>query len=371
MSAKYERVSIGVKDDGNESARAEVNGKKRIRFCIILWLIVIALLIVFAHMLNKMYSKSFNIKSSSPLRSKNTGLIKQSVLNESTYLILETSPINLRPGAHILYFGPWELEETWSIHALEAVVTSCVHHLFVERQHPESVGSFDASWKASAAAIPGSGKDLIFAWSKDSQPGNQLFRTPNGTGFTLGDQRYLRVEVHFQINRVCSDSMQQVGLHLLYSSIQDTNSKSVMKNLGIAEVAGFFPALPPRVKDATVCFRCQVEHDIEVVGFRNHGHSIATRYETFVVRNSSKLKQQVVNSPVQHRQFFQEASFSLSTSDVILLKCHYDTTKRRFSTVTGPEPKRQEMCNQYLVFYPDAVGQNWGTCSYSKTCKVK
>lgn len=329
-----------------------------------------------------------------------TGNITTASISE----ILETDPFLITTtGSHTAVFGPFPAKGFEIITAFTPLIHGTyVHHMIV---YSSSVLSYkEKTWRNRCnGCTPVNG--IIFSWSKsedENDPENNApstFLLPEGTGIILATSSItdrlhssIFIECHFELP---SGSIGKLAIgpglritKILNSTIhlQQSSSKNAVVavtrgasstaketsalsstlhqwlpiGVGVAYSSNF--RLPKYKADTRVNVLCTVKKDIEVVAFRNHAHSAGRLLESVLYRNGLNLGILASRSAKKAQRFVGIPSRRLKANDKVLLTCHYNTKNRSFETKIGASPTRQEMCNQYYMYFPYSLSEKWGDC---------
>lgn len=305
------------------------------------------------------------------------------------YKEIMSSPLkNARVGTNEVVFGPFKIDRPGLIEAFTPLVDErYVHHMLI---YKSMVAVADEPIQGPFWSIVGHKQNpdamVIFAWAHAGDNSLGQFKVTPGSGFYIGpgtDAPYIYLNVHFEVPEDILNSHEAIkaGIRM---RVKDVTAKTVSawssceidqtscpkeQGLAVSLMHNSNFELMPRQKDIDVTAHCEVQQDGIVYAYRNHGHQQGRMWVTELFRDSIYAGT-VINRTVQDPQIFHrlpDYGLALRKGDILKLHCHYDTSEATWITKPGPSlTKHQEMCNQYLMYYPHFPNKNKGPgiCSY-------
>ncbi|GBG28879.1 Peptidyl-glycine alpha-amidating monooxygenase [Hondaea fermentalgiana] len=277
-------------------------------------------------------------------------------------------------GTNEVIFGPFKVEENLFAESFTPLVDmDKVHHMIVYK----SMTATAESPKQNLFWSIVTGKQnpqamVVYAWARTGQETPLTFRAVSGSGAYLGpgtDAPYLYFDVHYELS---ADAVQdrentKAGIRMVVKRLspnvvsqwqdcqESVNLCPTEQGLGVSLVHNSSFELPPRRNDVDVAAMCAVTQDGILYAYRNHGHDEGRQWVTELFRDGTYVGK-IVDRSVSDPQIFYEfpeGGIPVREGDVLKLHCHFQTSSATWVTTPGPSLKRhQEMCNQYLMYYP-------------------
>mmetsp|Transcript_18271 Transcript_18271/g.31099 ORF Transcript_18271/g.31099 Transcript_18271/m.31099 type:complete len:719 (+) Transcript_18271:27-2183(+) len=282
-------------------------------------------------------------------------------------------------GENLVWYGPYVVPEPCLItRFLPLANLSFVHHLVVYKTKTSS-SYVDTPQLLNDTSIPWElfhSEAMVFAWARTGQTTPLKFDATANTAFWAGpgtDAEAIYLNVHYEIPQDVLDSKFPINMALeaTYKPLSSNHlaawqrceygktkcaSSFVRQGLGIHILANNRLSLRPHQPDVVVKIFCRVNRNFTLFAYRNHGHLIATNYSLDVYRDGVYTGT-VINRNTQDAQIFYQMGNdekNFLEGDLLVTKCHYNTLNRDYTTHVGADlTKGEEMCNQYLMFYPN------------------
>eukprot|EP00752_Nemacystus_decipiens_P002628 g2460.t1 len=220
----------------------------------------------------------------------------------------------------------------------------------------------------------------VFPWG----PGVADLYLPDDTGFLFGNASggytSLSLETHYNNPNGDEGVEDSSGVRVYYTEELRPIDMGVMK-LGDPFVFLYGQPLPDG--KAGISFTCPSSctednfeaEEVTVFGHFLHMHETGQRLITRQYRNDSSGNEALIHSAeVEYYSFLQAAAFMVSTNDSITIQkgdrfeteCYYDTALSSVGSdnVTFGLGSEQEMCIDYVFYYPNQGLPDTGACGF-------
>lgn len=272
-------------------------------------------------------------------------------LGEYKTRIFYTEPLpDPKIGENLIWYGPFNFYDTGMITSFKPVVNiSFVHHMVVYKSKSvwDSPPKF-LKWdeKPDDTKHPNS---VVYAWARTGQKTPIPFKFPYNKGIMVGpdtDVQSIYLNIHYELDKSTVNDKITAGLEYKFKK-KDNEGSMAVQILAESEFK-----LPPGEKDITVRHKCEITKNVTLYAFRNHAHMAGRQFITNLYHNDEIHT--IIHKSVQNPQIFYYLNkpVNLYKNDIIELQCHYDTSDRVNVTKVGASiTHKDEMCNQYLMYY--------------------
>lgn len=201
---------------------------------------------------------------------------------------------------------------------------------------------------------------ILWAWA----PGIEETMLPEEAGILIGDaeggQHTFILQVHYN-DPLLMGITDNDGIDVLITPTLRPNAAGILSQGDIATIS-----IPPGQRAWPHVATCSalitnglLNHEIHVFSSFLHAHEIGTSITTEVFRNDT-LVGSIVRDPFDfNMQTFQDADVDIMPGDRITTTCVYDSTGRSSTTPGGPASD-EEMCINFMMYYPLVGGEKCG-----------
>jgi len=206
--------------------------------------------------------------------------------------------------------------------------------------------------------------NMFYIWAVGARP----FNTPNNVGFQIGSQfNNIVMQVHY-------DNMFNLKNQFDSSGIKVYSTPNFrLYTAGIMILGVNLPQIniPPKLIDYKIensCNNTCSKEDINIFSYGFHMHTIGKKISTEIWRDNKLISYQDDNDYDFNKQdlrIFNE-EIILKKYDILISKCSYNSLNR-LNITKGGLPSSDEMCFNYVFFYPKKSGPQ--SC-ISKSCSL-
>jgi hypothetical protein len=248
------------------------------------------------------------------------------------------------------------VDELHHIIGFRPVVTSPIIHHYVLSI---ADGVVDRDPNDSCFEWPAS---ILWAWA----PGIDDTMLPDEAGFLIGDaaggQHTFILQVHYNdplLTGVTDDD----GIDVLVTPTLRPNAAGIISQGDIATIS--IPPGQAAYPHVATCpeFVTQglLDQPIHVFSSFLHAHEIGSAITTELFRNDASVGIVAMQDPFDfNTQVFQPADIDIMPGDRIETTCVYDSTGRT-SPTPGGVASDEEMCINFLMYYPQVAGEKCGS----------
>jgi dopamine beta-monooxygenase len=191
--------------------------------------------------------------------------------------------------------------------------------------------------------------------------GADRFVYPSNAGGVLGGENYspyLVLEVHYDNAHLKQNIIDSSGIRIYYENKLRTYDAGILE-IGLEYNPKM--VIPPQLKSFHLngyclgeCTKASLKKPITLFASQLHTHLTGRRVWTSLIRHNEIVD--IVNSDNHFDQMFQEIRLlpkpiQVRPGDALLTQCIYETMDRN-STTFGGYSIRDEMCVNYLHYYP-------------------
>ncbi|CAJ0927448.1 unnamed protein product, partial [Mesorhabditis belari] len=248
---------------------------------------------------------------------------------------------------------------------MEAIVQDgnehLVHHMEIfhceKPQKKEYEGRCRDKWRPRDS---NSCNRVIAAWAK----GAQAFIYPPEAGLPLGGRDsvpYIMVEIHYNNEKRVSGVVDSSGFKFTVTPNLRANDAGIME---IGLIYSDTMSIPPQQRAfpltafcPSACTKLYPDEGINIFGSQLHAHLTGRKLWTSIYRKGVKIGEiNRDNHYSPHWQHIQklEPSIRVRRGDVLMTTCVHETIDRK-STTFGGYSIIDEMCVNYLYYYPQSV----------------
>ncbi|GJP54932.1 hypothetical protein CLOM_g13941, partial [Closterium sp. NIES-68] len=251
---------------------------------------------------------------------------------------------------------------------LNSTHISAVHHAFLYGCKPEEYASlppvglgFDCMYKTPCSTFV-----AVWAW------GGRPFTFPDNVGYPIGPSYFTKfvLEMHYTNPEAIDDIIDSSGIYLKLAPAPTLMDASIMK-VGLVDHRALI-RIPPGMPSWTQAGSCPSEctasvfknESVKLIGSILHQHNIGRQMYTEVIRGGSEVA--TINR-IDYYDFASQQTvpvlpeFELLPGDELRTTCVWDSTARETETKGGLAAE-DEMCVDYLVYYPARHGQDMHSC---------
>ncbi|CAI5988650.1 unnamed protein product [Closterium sp. NIES-64] len=202
--------------------------------------------------------------------------------------------------------------------------------------------------------------------------GGRPFTYPPNVGYPIGPGYFTKfvLQVHFTNPKGRTDLIDNSGLYLKLAPSLRPMDASIMLTGPVAYeyLIRIPPAMPSWTQVSTCPGECTAavfqNESVKIIGSVLHLHTLGRQLYTDVFRRGSKV------ATINRQDYYDFASqqtipttpeFELLPGDELRTSCVWDSTARTNVTLGGPSTE-DEMCIDYLVYYPARQGQEMDMC---------
>ncbi|GJP54934.1 hypothetical protein CLOM_g13942 [Closterium sp. NIES-68] len=202
--------------------------------------------------------------------------------------------------------------------------------------------------------------------------GGRPFTLPDNVGYPIGPGYFTKfvLQVHFTNPTARADIIDNSGIYLKLTPSPRPMDASIML---VGPVAyDYLIKIPPGMPSWTQVSTCPgactkavfKNESVKIIGSVLHLHTLGRQMFTDVIRGGSKV------STINRQDYYDFASqqtvptlpeFELLPGDELRTTCVWDSSTRTKVTMGGPSTE-EEMCIDYLVYYPARQGQEMNSC---------
>ncbi len=213
------------------------------------------------------------------------------------------------------------------------------------------------------------GRAAVYAWAI----GGVNFKFPDHVGWPIGapySMKYMVLETHFDNPSQRTDFIVTSGLRLHY----DKPRKYESETLVAGHTVNTGMVIPPKQKDWIINGYCSKEcskriaganalngNEVKIFASFPHAHTTGTGIWTKHVRNGVEqpeiIRDENYDFDYQQTHLLRK-ELPFQAGDELITYCRYNTMKRK-DAVIGGESTTEEMCLNYIMYYPRV---NWTMC---------
>jgi hypothetical protein len=249
-----------------------------------------------------------------------------------------------------------EVEQLHHVIGFEAQVSSPYVHHYVLSLSRDPVDLDPAqpciSWPAG----------IVWAWA----PGIEPMNLPEEAGFLVGDTPggivTFVMQVHYNnpLQQAFSDDD---GIDVIVTPELRPNDAGIFSQGDIATLS-----IPPGQTAYEHVARCGsaqtaslLDHEIHVFSSFLHMHEIGAAISSELFRDDALVGPIAVDDPYDfNQQKFLPSDISIQPGDEIATRCVYDSSDRT-STTPGGVASEEEMCINFMMYYPKVTGEKCGS----------
>jgi hypothetical protein len=252
-----------------------------------------------------------------------------------------------------------KLATNTSYHAIvfEPVVDNSqrVHHLVLYGCDASAVKWTDNLFECSN--MPTACNIFVFGWA----PGVDSFILPPEAGYIWGtyENQINMLQIHYDNTPLVAGSTDSTGLNIYYTTKLRQYDAGLMI-LGKPYQVMSIPPGKPAYNITSYCLNSctkSLSGPINIINYIPHGHQLMTALYTYVdtTGNGTYVSLSDPNYSFQHQSQHAVTGVKLYPGFQAMTSCIYDSTKQT-STVLGGESTSNEMCFNFVSYYPRENG---------------
>lgn len=256
------------------------------------------------------------------------------------------------------------INTTYHAIAIEPIVDNAerLHHMVLYGCDPSRMDSIPDDYFACSTNMPPACSQVNFAWA----PGIGNFILPEEAGMVWGtyDTQFLVLQIHYD-NPPMKQATDSSGVNVYFTTNLRTYDSGVMI-VGIPTFNINIPAGMPSFQSKFTCPpSCTAGDlgDIKAISFFPHGHKFLRKLNTAIIYPNGTIDNTTFN--INNYSFDNQKIYTLDKYLTLPpgfradTTCTYDTSDSKIA-ITGGENTSDEMCYNFITYYPRENGKS--TC---------